>query len=138
MVLSTPSPHAPFTPAPQHSGAFPDQKAPRTPAFNHVEEDHEAKHWIVQRQPRPLNQTYIDQVDEVFRNRWRTLLSVDEMIDNVMTKLNTSGLLDNTVAIFTSDHGYHLGTFGLPLDKRMPYDTGTPKYSYTLLKGMTS
>ena len=65
----------------------------------------------------------LGKVDEVFRNRWRTLLSVDDMVDNVMKTLENKEMLDNTIAIFTSDHGYHLGTFGLPLDKRMPYET---------------
>ena len=40
-----------------------------------------------------------------------------------MTFLNNNGMLDNTIAMYTSDHGYHLGTFGLPLDKRQPYET---------------
>ena len=70
-----------------------------------------------------MNQDYIARVDEIFRNRWRTLLSVDDMVDNIMTFLRENDMLENTVAMFTSDHGYHLGTFGLPLDKRMPYET---------------
>ena len=81
------------------------------------------KNRLVRRQPRPLNQDYIARVDEIFRNRWRTLLSVDDMVDNIMTFLHENDMLENTVAMFTSDHGYHLGTFGLPLDKRMPYET---------------
>jgi len=123
MVLATPASHAPFTPAPQYSEEFPDEVSPRLPHFNHVEEDNQAKHWFVTRQPRPLNSTYINQVDEVFRNRWRTLLSVDDLVDNIFNKLSETELLDNTVALYTSDHGYHLGNYGLPLDKRMPYDT---------------
>ena len=59
MVLSTPAPHAPFTPAPQYETAFSEVVTPRLPSFNHVEEEHEAKHWFVRRQPRPLNQTLI-------------------------------------------------------------------------------
>ena len=59
-------------------------------------------------------------VDEVFRNRWRTLLSVDDMVDTVMKKLERMDLLRNTFVIFTSDHGYHLGTFALTIDKRYP------------------
>jgi N-acetylglucosamine-6-sulfatase len=42
----------------------------------------------------------------------------------VLQSLSDSNLLEKTVVIFTSDHGYHMGNYGLPLDKRMPYDTG--------------
>ena len=59
LFSGTPSPHAPFTPAPQYENEFQDIVAPRIPSFNHVEEDHEAKHWFVRRQPRPLNDTFI-------------------------------------------------------------------------------
>ena len=31
MVLATPAPHAPFTPAPQYETAFQNATAPRTP-----------------------------------------------------------------------------------------------------------
>ena len=31
--------------------------------------------------------------------------------------------MENTITMYTSDHGYHLGTYGLPLDKRQPYET---------------
>ena len=60
----------------------------------------------------------------MFRNRWRTLLSVDDLIDGVMTRLDELNVLGETYVIFTSDHGYHLGTFALTHDKRMPYETG--------------
>ena len=73
---------------------------------------------------RPLNSTLVSKVDEVFRNRWRTLLSVDDIVDEILQSLSDRNLLQKTVVIFTSDHGYHLGNYGLPLDKRMPYDTG--------------
>ena len=48
-----------------------------------------AKHWFVRRQPRPLNETFIDMVDDVFRNRWRTLLSVDDMVLTLFFLLKT-------------------------------------------------
>ena len=125
MVLATPSPHAPFTPAPQHANAFSDRVAPRRPDFNHVEDESEAKHWLVRTPPRPLNQTLIDRVDDQFRQRWRTLLSVDELVDDVLNFMSDHSLLEKSYVIFTSDHGYHLGNYGLPYGKRMPYDTGT-------------
>ena len=124
MVLSTPAPHAPFTPAPQYENAFPDKMAPRTPSFNYVDNIMEMKHWFLRTSPAPLSDELIDKVDGVYRDRWRTLLSVDDMIDKVMSKLDALDMLDNTYVILTSDHGYHLGTFALTIDKRMPYETG--------------
>ncbi len=34
---------------------------------------------------------------------------VDDMVGNVLDTLEAEGLQDNTIVIFTSDHGYHLG-----------------------------
>ncbi|KAL5006866.1 hypothetical protein ScPMuIL_015672 [Solemya velum] len=59
--------------------------------------------------------------NSIFRNRWRTLLSVDDMVENVVNLLSKQGLLDNTYIFFSSDNGYHLGQFSLPYDKRQLY-----------------
>jgi arylsulfatase A-like enzyme len=37
--------------------------------------------------------------------------------------LGRKGQLDRTWLVVTSDHGYHLGQFTLPVDKRLPYET---------------
>ena len=55
-------------------------------------------------------------------HRWRTLLSVDDLIEKVVHALASYELLENTYIMLTSDHGYHLGQFGMPLDKRLPYE----------------
>jgi len=54
----------------------------------------------------------------------RTLLSVDEQVDRLMTRLQQLGELDNTIAIFTSDNGIFWGEHGLP-EKFMPYFRAT-------------
>jgi len=122
MVLAPPACHAPFTPAPQYREKFKDKKAPRTPAFNRHQADDPKKHWLMETNPKVLTDKNIEVVDEVFRNRWRTLLSVDDLIEKVVHALDSYDLLNNTYIIFTSDHGYHLGQFGMPLDKRLPYE----------------
>lgn len=43
--------------------------------------------------------------------RWRTLLSVDDMMENVVNILQKKNLLDNTYIVFSSDNGFHLGEF---------------------------
>jgi len=122
MVLSPPACHAPFTPAPQYRNRFKDKKAPRTPAFNRHKADDPKKHWLMETSPKVLSEENIAVVDEVFRNRWRTLLSVDDLIEKVVHALTSYDLLENTYIMLTSDHGYHLGQFGMPLDKRLPYE----------------
>ena len=125
MVLSTPAPHGPFTPAPQYANEFADlEPLYKTPAFNYVEDGNSRKHWVMRQDPKPLDDVILQRVDDAFRNRLRTLLSVDDMVDTVMKRLEELDVLDNTYVIFTSDHGYHLGTFSLAWDKRMPYETG--------------
>ena len=43
--------------------------------------------------------------------RWRTLLSVDDLVESVVKTLDKYRVLDNTYVVFMSDNGYHLGVF---------------------------
>lgn len=121
MMLAPPAPHAPFTPAVRHKDTYEDLKAKRTPNFNSFNQSD--KHWLVRRGPSPLPDDILPQLDEVYRKRWQTLLALDELVLNIYHALKIQNLLDNTYLIFTSDNGYHIGQFSMPLDKRQPYDT---------------
>ena len=127
MVIATTAPRGNYLspePAPQYENVFSDIKTPRTPAFNFVQYGNRNKHWLMRYNSDPLDDDLIEEIDERFRDRWRTLLSVDDMIDDVMKKLEDIGELNNTFVLFTSDHGYHLGTFGNPWGKRLNYENG--------------
>lgn len=40
---------------------------------------------------------------------WRTLLSVDDLTEQIINALEKTDTLNNTFVIFSSDNGYHLG-----------------------------
>ncbi|XP_043505597.1 N-acetylglucosamine-6-sulfatase-like [Polistes fuscatus] len=121
MVLSPPAPHAPFTPAIRHIDKYKDIKAKRTPNFNTFTQTD--KHWLVRRGPSPLPLKILPKLDEIYRRRWESLLAVDELVKNVYNMLEQKDLLNDTYIIFTSDNGYHIGQFSMPMDKRQLYET---------------
>ncbi|EFJ48854.1 hypothetical protein VOLCADRAFT_90537 [Volvox carteri f. nagariensis] len=61
-------------------------------------------------------------IDKHYQRRLETMLSVDDMIEDVVNKLEERGVLNNTYVIYVSDNGYHLGNHGLPKGKTLPYE----------------
>lgn len=47
---------------------------------------------------------------------------MDESVNRVIEELRKLKELDDTFIIYTSDHGYHLGQFGLVKGKAMPFE----------------
>lgn len=119
MMLSTPACHRPFDSAPQYMKNFTTKKAPRDKAFNTQAKN---KHWLIQQAPHPMSDESLAYVDDAFQKRWRTLLSVDDMVEDIVNTLDKLKLLDSTYIFFASDNGFHLGQFSLPNDKRQMYD----------------
>ena len=60
--------------------------------------------------------------DQDVRDRLEMLLGVDESTARIRQALEESGELDNTVFIFTSDHGYFYGEHGLNEERRLAYE----------------
>ena len=120
-ILGTPASHDPFEPRPDHFGALDGASRPRTPAWNASAAD---KHAIVRRQGF-LKAPVADYVDRTYRRRLECLLSVDEAMNATLAAVAARGEADATYTIFTSDHGWHLGEFGLNYDKRQLYEFDT-------------
>lgn len=121
-MLSLPACHAPFTPEDQYKDHFKYVKALRTKNFN-IGAEANTKHWLMTMEPRTLPEEIITSLDDTFRSRWETLLSVDDLVEDVVLQLNKQNIIDDTYIIFTSDNGYHLGQWAMPKDKRLPYET---------------
>lgn len=60
--------------------------------------------------------------DEVIRDRLRMLASVEEGVGMIFQALQETGQLDNTLLVFTSDHGYFYGEHGLSVERRLGYE----------------
>ena len=69
-----------------------------------------------------LTDEVADCIDAAFKNRWRTLMSVDDLVGDVYALTKRLGVHDNTFYIYSSDHGYQLGELNLPQDKRNVYE----------------
>lgn len=60
-------------------------------------------------------------LEQLVKNYYRVLLSVDENVGRVLDYMDREGLAENTVVVYTSDNGFFLGEHGL-FDKRLMYE----------------
>lgn len=97
-------------PAPRHLGRFEGVQAPRTPNFD--EADVSDKPAFVQ-DVDPLNPEAIADIDVRYRGRVESLLSVDEAVGRIVSRLKKAGDLRRTYIVFTSDNGLQLGAHRL-------------------------
>ena len=60
-------------------------------------------------------------LQHLVKNYYRVLLSVDENVGRVLDLLDSEGIAENTIVVYTSDNGFFLGEHGL-FDKRLMYE----------------
>jgi N-acetylglucosamine-6-sulfatase len=118
--VATFAPHAPYTPAPRDADAFPDLRAPRTPAFD-AAPDAEAPQWL--RTHPALSAADMAGIDRDFRKRAQSVQAVDKMIGELQAAVAAIGEESNTYFVFSSDNGYHMGEHRLMPGKMTAFDT---------------
>ncbi len=119
LELATFAPHRPAVPAPRDASRFPGARAPRTPAYDRQIDD--APPWLAHRAPfRPAT---ISRIDRDYRQRARSVVAVDRLLQGVEDRLQRLGELDDTYVVFSSDNGYHLGDHRLLPGKFTAFDT---------------
>jgi N-acetylglucosamine-6-sulfatase len=114
------APHAPMIPAPQYEGSLAGQVPDITAQPNFNEAD-------VSDKPQYVRDQHVisaggaagDQLQ--YEKQFETLLSVDDMIGDVVAELETEGRLKSTLLIFLSDQGVELGSHRLG-GKQVPYE----------------
>jgi len=132
LVVGFPGPHPPYDPTPEYAEKYMARDVPLPevteeeiaglPApfvekrHHDVEVDHDSVSW-------KLNPTR----DELHRLRayyYANVEMIDREVGEILDALEKRGRMDNTIVIFTSDHGDCLGDHGLS-QKWAPYDEVT-------------
>jgi N-acetylglucosamine-6-sulfatase len=125
-VVGTHAPHIPPAVAERHKGAFADTPLPKP--LNFDEEFIDDKPQWVQQYPR-LSPTQIDELQQLYRERLRSMLAVEDLLRTIVATLDATEELSNTYIFFTSDNGYDFGNHRLyHAGKLRPYeeDIGVP------------
>ena len=118
VLLAPPSPHVREVPAPRHAGLFAGMQAPRPASFPEADVGDKPPFMRFV----PLDAGQIAELDERYRLRLRMLQSVDEALGGIQRLLAARGLLDDTLILVTSDHGWHQGQHNQMPGKGRPYE----------------
>ena len=109
-----------FVAADRHRGRYKGLAMPRRPNAFKPPVDKPALMRKIGTLP-PLGRQTATTDDEI-RGRLEMLLAVDDSLGRIMATLEKASALDNTVIVFTSDHGYFYGEHGLNEERRLAYE----------------
>jgi N-acetylglucosamine-6-sulfatase len=113
------APHYPIQAAPRDLNTYDGLKAPRPLSFNEPNVSDKPP-WI---SSLPLlSPSQIAQIDTRQEDRAETLQALDDLVEAVVAKLDSAGVLNNTYVFFTSDNGFEMGEHRIFDGKRRPYE----------------
>jgi len=115
LVVCYKSPHEPFQPDPELGDLFPGVKfpPPKTYSEKHFKQipefsqKSEGRTRLMKRHPTP------ESYQQFVRNYLGCVASIDRSVGKIRSVLDREKLTDNTVMVYTSDHGFLLGEHGL-------------------------
>jgi len=119
MYVAPVAPHSPATPAERHLQEFQEMPLARPPSFDEANTSDKPA-WL--RRFAQFGPSGTAQLEAFQRKRLQSLLAVDEAIERLVRALEEGGKLDQTVILFTSDNGLHLGAHRIGNEKLTPYE----------------
>jgi len=130
-----------FLPADRHKGIYGNSVFKRRPNYAIAPTDKPALMRKIGDLPPLGSQTAT--TEQTIRERSEMLMAVDESLGKIMDLLTSIGQLDNTIIVFTSDHGYWYGEHGLNDERRLAYEESIRiplliRYPKTIKKGSSS
>lgn len=133
LMMSYQAPHYPEQPAPEYEAMYNDRKIIRRPNCQDIDPFTPT---FSPRSPRPVEndpdfQRYGNNLDEYIRLYNAMCTQIDANIGRLIETLERLGVADNTVIVFTSDHGDMQGSHGLK-NKCLPHEesAGIPLIVY--------
>ncbi len=109
-------------PAPQYADTFRDVSLPRPPSFNERKFGDKPRFMRTSGDWPRFNPVEIQIIKRMYQDRLESLLSVDDAVQRIVQTLTDAGILNNTVIIYTTDHGFFLGEHRIPFGKYWPYE----------------
>lgn len=127
LQMSFPDPHHPFTPPGKYFDMYSPDSIELPPSFHagNLPPVH-AMHKALQNDTDPRNSQNPFAVTEweaksIIALTYGMITMIDDAIGRVLKRLETLGLAENTVIVFTSDHGDYMGDHGLMLKLLLHY-----------------
>lgn len=111
-----------FIPAPRHEKLYAGAKVPRRPNALEPPRGKPALQRPIAGLP-PLGPA-TGSSDTAILGRLRMLAAIDESTGELLRTLESTGQLDRTLIVFTSDQGYYYGEHGLSVERRLAYEEG--------------
>ncbi|MCP4631773.1 MAG: sulfatase-like hydrolase/transferase, partial [candidate division Zixibacteria bacterium] len=127
LYVSYPDPHHPCTPPGKYGEMYKPEDMPLPENFNDIE--NLKKHdYIGQRLDHPIMKTMMmrsatkEDAQNFTANTYGMISMIDDSVGQILAALEKLGMADNTMIVYTSDHGDMMGEHGLILKGLLPYN----------------
>lgn len=107
------APHSPFDPPEPYDRMYDNLAIPAPIYGDWADGPDYPPDFVARRLAHKYNQLGDEVIRESRRHYYSQISHIDYQLGRFLGELKTKGLYDNTVIIFTSDHGEHLGDHGL-------------------------
>lgn len=128
LYVSSKEPHPPFTSP--HNDLYDPDTLPVDETFLTYPEGHSlfnrirAEFWMQSVYEGGFDLSTESGARRMLANYYGCVSLVDEMVGSVLGAIDDAGIRNNTIVVFTSDHGEMIGTHG-HVEMRSPYEEGT-------------